>query len=1301
VPAAKRKTPAEPAEYIAAADCLRYFDSLVPLLLVVCFKFCRSHNGRDGMKLRGFVTDSARSFWSTFFLILLTAIGAFAQAGRGGVSGTVTDQAGAVVSGAQVTLLNPATGVAQHTTSNSAGLYTFISLNPGTYQVTAGQKGFVTVTQEKVTVNVDQVTEVNIALKVGAETEKVTVTEGVALVEASNSTVGSLIPAEQIDRVPLISRNVYDLIQLSAGVNAVNGSPNSSDSMQTVQNISVGRPGVDVAADTINGSLVGSVYFMIDGAPIGIAENNSAAIIPAMNIPEDGVEEVRVETQNTPASYQSGGAGVISLVSKTGTNAFHGDAFGVFRPDVLASNDYFNKLSQIQNGQSNTPPSFHRYQEGGAIGGPIKKDKLFFFGDYEDTQQVQFEGLKTYTVPTSAEKIGDFSQMGFTIYDPTQPDNPDGTRVPFGGNAHPTNIIPNPNPIGLLYLAAMPHCNAPNPTTCDQATSDVVNNYELPGLDPLNAHRFDVRVDWVANEKQRIFTRFSYDKLKFSTANVFPAPGWDPDYALNTTNGRNALVADDITLNSTTVLNLRYSFTRHFEKQGGPPSLLSTDITNLGSVNGTQVGFPASLAAQQVFKQLPFIVFGDVGGGVGGTADYNNFVYASENSDVNGTITKIWGKHEFSTGFEWMKRYLNVGQPPAPAGSYLFDITATDQQTEPASGVTTGGSDFASTLVGMGSTPGNDSSDYPNFTKDVFAAESNPYYAAFFEDTYHATERLTITAGLRWDIFGGRNERLNRQEYFDPNATNTVSGNSYTGAEIYVNNSNRTPFSTNLHNFGPRLAFAYQPVTHFVIRAGAGIYYGPSTHNVGSAGINTDGFSSQSTWLGTCFNGADQNTIFTSAACGTNAGSPLDVFNGPYSLSNPFPVPPGTPGGIVPIFTAPPTGLANNLGTTLHTVLRSQRTPATYNYNFALEYELPHQVVVSAAYVGSRGLFMPLGNVDLNTLDLGTIQQNGAALCITNDPSCSTAPNLYSNLPGAFNGVPTVPLWFALQKYPQFGNGTYGGGGVVTSGYDAGDSEYNSLQTKVQKRLTGHFTTLATFTWSKLVTDDGNPPLGFVGTHNGAAQDWRNLSLEHSISPQDLKYSFTGQVSYDLPIGKGEAFNLSGVGNAFLGGWTVNGILYLSDGVPINAPGSGTPNTPFGQRADEVCNAAHGAPHTVNNWFNDNCFVQPGTETGGPNNPNLYIPGTAPAYLDNVRTRGARDLDLSIYKTFQFTETKALRFDISGYNMTNFAQYGYPSVPSVVGAIPASAGGQGLPFGQITGNVNTPRQFQFGARFTF
>ena len=214
-----------------------------------------------------------------------------------------------------------------------------------------------------------------------------------------------------------------------------------------------------------------------------------------------------------------------------------------------------------------------------------------------------------------------------------------------------------------------------------------------------------------------------------------------------------------------------------------------------------------------------------------------------------------------------------------------------------------------------------------------------------------------------------------------------------------------------------------------------------------------------------------------------------------------------------------------------------------------------------------------------------------------------------------------------------------------------------------------------------------------------AAQDWRNLNLEHSVSPQDVKYQFNGEVSYDLPVGKGRGVNLSGVSDAILGGWTTNAIAYLSTGVPIASPTSGVPIPYFNQRADITCNPAAGAPHTVTTWFNENCFAVPGTENGGAMNP--FIPGTAPAYLDHVRTRGARDLDLSIYKTFPFGETKALRFDVSSYNITNTPQYGYPSVPSVIGAIPVSQGGQGLPFGLITNTINTPRQFQFGARFTF
>ena len=411
-------------------------------------------------------------FACTLLLCVVTA--ALAQAGRGSISGLVTDPSGAIVPGAKITALDHATGVAQHTVTSAGGLYSFVSLNPGVYKVTASMKGFESVAQDKVTVTVDQVSTVNIALRVGSVNEVVTVTETTSLVETSNSTVGQLISAETIDRVPLLNRDVYDLVQLSAGVIPANGSPNSSNS-QAIINISFGRPGVDVSSYTINGAIEGSVYFMLDGSPIGVAENNAAAIIPAMQIPEDGVDEYRVETQNTPASYQSGGAGVISLVSKSGGDKFHGDAFGVFRPDILAANEYFVKQSQLLNSEPNQSPGFHRYQEGGAISGPILHKKLFFFGDYEDTQQ-QCLMVQTFTVPTTAERTGDFSADRFHDLRSDLPDNnrraPPVSLTCFGTRQPLSNKITNPNPIALKFLSEMPSANNPRPPRAIQKRAE-------------------------------------------------------------------------------------------------------------------------------------------------------------------------------------------------------------------------------------------------------------------------------------------------------------------------------------------------------------------------------------------------------------------------------------------------------------------------------------------------------------------------------------------------------------------------------------------------------------------------------------------------------------------------------------------------------------------------------------------------------------------------------------------------------------------------------------------------------------
>lgn len=1216
------------------------------------------------MNSRNAIVKTARNFLSVCILGLCAVSVALGQAGKGSISGLISDPSGAIVNGAQVTALNKATGVVLHTVTSKAGVYSFVSLNPGLYVVTATQKGFESVAQDNVLVTVDQATTVNISMRVGSVTETVTVSGTSALVDTSNSTVGQLIDSAAIDRVPLLTRNVFDLVQLSAGVTPANGSPNSSTS-QAIVNISNGRPGIDVSSYTINGALVGSVYYMLDGSPLGVAENNIAAILPAMEIPEDGVEEFRVETQNTPASYQSGGAGVISLVSKSGADQFHGDAFVVLRPDILAANEYFNKQSQLLAGQSNQPLSFHRYQEGGAIGGPILHKKLFFFADYEATQEKMYDNSSIFTVPTTAERNGDFSADSYTIYNPLVPDNPDGTRQEFPVHNVITSYTPL-NPTAVAFLSHFPKCNFPSPATCDSDTGNHLNNFQLAGLDPITAQRFDIRVDYYKGEKQRFFSRFSFDRLSTAGVNAFNND-WDPYYAQNITNGRNFIIGDDITINPNTVLQLRYSFTRHYENQGGDPAQNGFDITTLG--------FPASLAAAQAYKTLPIIFFNDLlnpsgaQSAVGGTANYNTFIYASENSDFSATLTKVVGKHELSFGAEYMKRFLNVGQPPASSGWYYFDLSATDQQTSPASGTTVGGSDFASFLLGMGSYPGNES---VNFTQDLFSAVASPYYASFIQDTFHVRPNLTITAGLRWDIFGGKTERHNRLEYFDPTAVGTsgpvgnFAGGSFTGGEVFVSSGHRSPFTTNLTNFAPRLGFSWQPLPHLVVRGGAGYYFGPSAQMVSGSLENSDGYSTSNNWNATCTL-ADGNTVINSdTSCAPGGAASV---TGPYSLTNPFPT------GFVPPSQLHPSGLQTNLGANLNTMLHSQRTPVTYNFNFGLEYEFPHQIVLSAGYVGSRGLFLPLGNpvVDLNQLTLSQIYQLGTA--------------------GA-----SVAQFIAAEPFPQFNTGaisiTSQTNGVEVNGYPGGDSEYSSLQAKVQKRLTHHFTTLASFTWAKLMTDDSQPPLGFVGFHNAYPQDWRNMSYEHSVSRQDVKYQFTWQASYDLPVGKDRALNLTGVSNAILGGWTADGIFYLSSGVPINSPYVGG-NQYLYQRADVTCDPSKGAPRTAAQWFTPNCFALPGTENGGTYNQ--FIPGNAPAYLDHLRTMGANNLDLTLSKIVKLGEKRNLRLNISSYNVANRPQFSAPSVPS------NNSGGwaPGNGFGQILSTSNTPRQFQFGARFTF
>jgi hypothetical protein len=1188
-------------------------------------KSAAAFRGRGHTKLKG----SVPLLFLLVFVLMAWPI--FAQAGHGGIGGRVSDTSGAVIPGVKVEAKNLSTGAVFQTITNRDGVYSFVSLPPASYDVTVTSKNFETSVRTGVLVTVDQSTELNVSLHPGNVNTVVTVEGTAGLVEATNSTVGQLITAETMDRVPMLTRDEYELVQLSAGVNATDGTPNAADT----QLIFNDRPGADVSAFTINGGLQGSTYYYLDGSPINIGENNLGALIPAFQVPLDDIQEFRMETQNMPATYQSGGSGVISLVTKSGANQFHGDAFGYFRPNKFAANDFFVKASQLQSGQPNVPPDFHRYQEGGSFGGPIRRNKLFFFGDYEATQQGILQ-TAFYTVPTSFERTGDFSHdAGLTIYNPLVPDLPNGTRQPFGGNKIPIGDL---NSIALLYAQDFP---IPNYTPVPGPYH--LNNFFGSGIQPNNAQKFDVRMDFIQSEKDHMFGRFSFDRNKFGNVDLYgPTNIYDPNYYQNITNGRNVLLADDYTLSPTKLLQFRYSFTRHYEDQTGDPRQIG--------FNSTSLGFPASLEAQEVYHDIPFIDFYDFTTNLGSNP-YTTFLFASMVHDALATFTTLQGKHNLSMGFEFQDQLMNEGQPVAPSGWYSFDNTATSSTTFAGDG-----SDFASFLLGMGSYPGAESDD---FTKDIFGADASPYYAAYVQDNFQVLRNLTLNLGLRWDIFGGRTERYNRLEYFDPTIPFTVDGVSLAGGEQFPTPGARSPFTTNMKDFGPRLGFAYQPMNNLVLRGGFGMYYGPSTQMVANSALNSDGFFAATTWNATTFN-ADGNTVMVN------------------SLSNPF------PNGVVQP-TGNSLGPATNIGNELATELHSQPTPVTYDYNFGIEYQLPRNYIVAAAYVGDHGLYLPLVfGADLNYLPLSTIEQYQGALLNTQIPD-QWQPIWPSTSP--FFGQATVPMYLSLEPYPQFNCGAIDCG-VGVAADPAGMSNYNSLQLKVQKRLTDHFTTLAEYTWSKLLTNDFAPPLAFIGFHGTEApQDWQDLNLDYSISPQDLSYSFSWQVSYDLPMGHGRALNLTGPANWAFGGWTINTILYLDSGVPINTPDDGT-DLYFNQRVNMTCNPAVGAPHSVNEWLNYTCFSEPASQ---------FVPGNSPAFLSGVRTDGGRDLDASIYKNISTSEHTTLQLQFAVYNVTNYVQFGYPNIFWNPSPTPQNMAG----FGQITSDLNTPRQMQFAARFMF
>jgi hypothetical protein len=471
-------------------------------------------------------------------------------------------------------------GAVLSTTTTSIGRYTFSSLTPGKYRITVRHRGFKTAVRNDVLVEVDLIREAPVSLDLGDVQESITVEAEPVLANTTSSTLGQLMNERAIECLLLNGRNVLFLVQLVPGVIPITGAVNETGAAN--------RPGVEVSAMRMNGGQSGSVTYFVDGAPLTVDGYGAGATSPAYGPTQEGVQQFRMINSNMSASYGSPGTGVISLVTKAGTDRWHGSGFFFGRPNVLAANDPFLKASQLQRQLPNKAPEFHRYQYGFSVGGPALRKRLFLFGDYEWTQTRTLSVLTT-TVATDAEREGNFAGIP-PIYNPFSVGD-DGRRQPFADNVIPKSLM---DPVALSMMKYLPGAN--------QAGRGLyhLDNFFGSANFPLDSVKYNGRVDYYLNERHQFFGRGTYVDFNTGTADHY-GNGADPAHYNGTTLASSGLVAYNFTINANTLLQVRQSYARHAEL------LISAVTGDAIDFDLAPVGFPASLKQYQPVRSMPLM----------------------------------------------------------------------------------------------------------------------------------------------------------------------------------------------------------------------------------------------------------------------------------------------------------------------------------------------------------------------------------------------------------------------------------------------------------------------------------------------------------------------------------------------------------------------------------------------------------------------------------------------------------------------------------------------------------------------
>jgi Carboxypeptidase regulatory-like domain len=1132
------------------------------------------------------------------------------------LTGTVTDSTGAVIPQATITVTGVDNGISRTTKTDGSGGFTVPLLPaPASYNLRVQAKGFKSFEQEGVSLITDRTTRQDVQLGIGTETEQVTVTSQGTLLNTGDANLSAEIGAKQVEDLPLNLRNVISLATLNSSVT------NTTESQQLNEGGTSGKADQDVSFLNFGGGFFGTSAYLLDG--IWDTDSTWGAVIYVPSV--EAVQSFKIQTNSFTAQTGFSTGNVVNIETKSGTSNFHGDAFEFIRNSKLDANSYFNNYNH------SPKLAFHRDQFGASAGGPVyipglyrQRDKTFIFGVYEGLRQTSPVN-STFTVPTTLMRTGNFSEvlgpqvgtdaLGLPvltneIYNPFSGrvlNNgsvdastgrtvvcPSGAATCWYRDPFPGNIIPQTaqNAIGVKLFSYYP-------TPTSGGTS---SNFFGSAAAPTKSDEYLIRGDENLTNATRLYVRFaSKHEQKTNSPTYYGAN--DPGGPGNIRpNNRYSIVAG-ISHVFTPTLAASANAGFHRWNQGGLYQGYPFDQTTLG--------LPSSLNANS--NQFPIITVGNGGSSLGPVQGGFGAGIANVGS-VNADVTKSLPKNDLSFGF--MDAILqNNGNGPANT-RFTFQPDYTDQFNGIANSVSNTGYGFASLLIG---TP--DSGNSNNITaQNAFHAAPQEHYVGFYgQDNWKATRTLTINLGLRYEFQTPWTERDNRQAYFNYTALNPIgaaAGLTLPGEEVYSSSGNRGLTNTNWSNVAPRVGFADQLTPKIVVRGGYGVFFPPEAF----VGIQSSP-------------GYQQNTQYNAS---NNSGLTLLT-----TLSNPF------PNGLLS-----PTGNAlgplTDVGNTASTgVNHNRHSPLLQQFSLGMQYGLTSNDVVTANYVGNRGVHMLTNNISRTQLNPALV-------------SPATGPSLAAMVSNPFYGVikssscgldqPTIQQGHLLEPYPQFC-------GVNESQAPQGDSYYNALLVDYNHRFSQGLNMLVSYTYSKFIDDTGGTAdWAYRGDSSYGYRDSYNIGIDRSVDGTDQTHSLVVNYIYELPVGRGKKF-ASGINratDAVIGGWQLSGIVTVKTGLPLSVTGGGNTDL-FGgsQRPDEVGNPNQITNRVIGNkgvWFNTAAFVA----------PHQYSLGNTQRYISTFRSPGYDEWDATVQKIWTLTERLRLQGRAEFYNLPNHSNFFTP-----------------------------------------